>query len=95
MPKLIKGAIITDGQTNFKKATKQYISVLIFLRKVFNRCWYLGVKRFEGKPVQEWFDWDGLGPYKYRPHYYSDNRTLKAHSTIQNEHYNIYYYSRA
>ena len=34
----------------------------------------LGVK-FLG--VQEWWDWDGLGPYKYRHHHYPNNITLR------------------
>jgi hypothetical protein len=27
--------------------------------------------------VQEWWDWDGLGPYKYRHHHYPNNITLR------------------
>jgi hypothetical protein len=27
----------------------------------------------EGKKVQEWDEWDGFGPYKYKPHYMPNN----------------------
>jgi len=36
-----------------------------------------GQLRFDKKPLQEWWEWDGLGPYKYRHHNYADNRVLK------------------
>lgn len=30
-----------------------------------------------GKAGQEWWDWDGMGPYKYRHHHYPNNITLR------------------
>jgi hypothetical protein len=27
--------------------------------------------------MQEWWDWDGFGPYKYRHHHYPNNITLR------------------
>ena len=36
-----------------------------------------GQLRFDKKPLQEWWEWDELGPYKYRHHNYADNRVLK------------------
>lgn len=32
---------------------------------------------FKGKPIQEWWDWDGFGPYKARSHKYPTNWTLR------------------
>lgn len=29
------------------------------------------------KPIQEWWDWDGIGRYKYRSHDYPNNMTLR------------------
>jgi len=36
-----------------------------------------GVVMHAGKPLQEWWDWDGFGPYKYRHHHYPRNITLR------------------
>merc|ERR1711974_205107 len=36
-----------------------------------------GVVMHQGKPLQEWWDWDGFGPYKYRHHHYPRNITLR------------------
>merc|ERR1711872_434036 len=38
---------------------------------------FSGIFRHQGKPVQEWWDWDGFGPYKYRHHHYPNNITLR------------------
>jgi len=32
---------------------------------------------FKGKPIQEWWEWDGFGPYKARSHRYPTNWTLR------------------
>lgn len=34
-----------------------------------------GNNAFQGKPIQEWKDWDGFGPYKYIKHDYPNNIT--------------------
>ena len=31
----------------------------------------------KGKPIQEWWEWDGFGPYKARNHQYPTNWTLR------------------
>jgi len=36
-----------------------------------------GMIKHLGKPMQEWWDWDGLGGYKYRHHHYPNNITLR------------------
>jgi len=36
-----------------------------------------GVVMHMHKPVQEWYEWDGFGPYKYRHHHYPRNITLR------------------
>jgi hypothetical protein len=33
--------------------------------------------KFNGQPLQEWWDWNGFGPYKYRHHKYPNNLTLR------------------
>ena len=33
-----------------------------------------GPGAFSGKPVQEWHEWDGFGPYKYGHHHMVNNR---------------------
>jgi len=38
---------------------------------------FTGVYRHKNAPVQEWWDWDGFGPYKYRHHHYANNITLR------------------
>ena len=37
----------------------------------------VGVNPYKGKPVQEWWEWDGKGPYKYRHHHYPNNITCR------------------
>ena len=37
----------------------------------------VGVNPYMGKKLQEWWDWDGLGPYKYRHHHYPNNITCR------------------
>ena len=37
----------------------------------------LGKLAFQDKPIQEWEDWDGFGPYKYRTHYMPNNITQR------------------
>jgi hypothetical protein len=32
---------------------------------------------YHGKAIQNWWDWDGFGPYKSRPHDYPNNVTLR------------------
>merc|ERR1711935_349425 len=36
-----------------------------------------GTNPHSGKKFQEWWDWDGYGPYKYRHHHYPNNITLR------------------
>jgi len=51
---------------------------------------YRGQLRFNGKAVQEWWDWDGLGPYKYRHHYYPNNitqRDVQKRRIFKKRHY--------
>jgi len=36
-----------------------------------------GVDLHYKKPFQEWWDWDGKGPYKYRHHHYPNNITCR------------------
>jgi len=36
-----------------------------------------GVVMHKHKPAQEWYEWDGFGPYKYRHHHYPRNITLR------------------
>lgn len=33
--------------------------------------------KFFGQAAQEWWDWNGFGPYKYRHHNYPNNLTLR------------------
>ena len=37
----------------------------------------VGINRFKHKAFQEWWDWDGFGPYKYRHHHYPNNITCR------------------
>ena len=37
----------------------------------------VGVNPYKGQALQEWWDWDGKGPYKYRHHHYPNNITLR------------------
>merc|ERR1712098_983223 len=37
----------------------------------------VGINRFKGKAYQEWWEWDGFGPYKYRHHHYPNNITCR------------------
>ena len=37
----------------------------------------VGINRFNHKALQEWWDWDGFGPYKYRHHHYPNNITCR------------------
>ncbi|TRY75223.1 hypothetical protein TCAL_01318 [Tigriopus californicus] len=39
----------------------------------------LGVEAFKHKPVQDWYKWDGFGPYKVRSHSFPNNITLRDH----------------
>ena len=34
-------------------------------------------EKLNSKPVQEWWDWDGFGKYKFRHHKYPNNPTLR------------------
>ena len=34
-------------------------------------------EKLNSKPVQEWWDWDGFGKYKFRHHNYPNNPTLR------------------
>ena len=37
----------------------------------------VGVNPYKGQALQEWWDWDGKGPYKYRHHHYPNNITCR------------------
>merc|ERR1719282_1648206 len=37
----------------------------------------VGVNPYKGQALQEWWEWDGKGPYKYRHHHYPNNITLR------------------
>ena len=37
----------------------------------------VGINPYKGKAFQEWWDWDGMGPYKYRHHHYPNNITCR------------------
>ena len=37
----------------------------------------VGVNPYKGQAMQEWWDWDGKGPYKYRHHHYPNNITCR------------------
>ena len=37
----------------------------------------VGVNPYKGQALQDWWDWDGKGPYKYRHHHYPNNITCR------------------
>ena len=37
----------------------------------------VGINPYKHKSPQEWWDWDGFGPYKYRHHHYPNNITCR------------------
>ena len=37
----------------------------------------VGINPYKGQAMQEWWEWDGKGPYKYRHHHYPNNITCR------------------
>ena len=37
----------------------------------------VGINPYKYQALQEWWDWDGKGPYKYRHHHYPNNITCR------------------
>ncbi|XP_023341496.1 28S ribosomal protein S14, mitochondrial [Eurytemora carolleeae] len=79
---LLKGVQLTNFCSNNLSNTISVLGTLSQVRfksKVKpkpTRPW-TGTNHYNHKALQEWWDWDGCGPYKYRHHHYPNNITLR------------------